>query len=120
MKLRANFRGSTLSLVVGLLMIVSGITKARISDILVGLVPVIGGVIYKSAKKTRLGLVGSSRIRSALEGLGIIAIIGLLGRLALRYNGSTWTIIIPLWALVVYAVARLGTVSSENATAPTA
>ena len=120
MQLRANLRGSTLSLVVGLLMIVSGITNARITDILVGLVMVIGGVIYQSAKKTKLGLVGSSRIRSVLEGLGIIAIIGLLARLALRFNGSTWTIIIPLWALVAYAVARLGTVPPENATAPTA
>jgi hypothetical protein len=120
MRLRANFRGSTLSLVVGLLMIASGITNAGIAGILVGLAAVIGGVIYQSAKKTRLGLVGSSRIRSVLEGLGIIAIIGLLGRLALRYNGSPWTIIIPLWALAAYMSARLGTASHEQTVAPTA
>ncbi len=122
MTLRPNFRGSTLSLVFGLLNILSGITKPRMPGILVGAAMAIGAVIYQSAKKTRLGRVGSSRNRSLLEGLGVIAIIGLLVLVTLRYyitaQTSIYAVIFPVWALAAYAAARLGTAAREPEAQP--
>jgi hypothetical protein len=82
LKLRPNFRGSVVALVLGGLLILAVFSRGTPSKAISGVVTIFGALAYRSAKQTKLGLATATPYRTALEALAIVAILALalLGR----------------------------------------
>jgi|WetSurSiteA1Bulk_404760.scaffolds.fasta_scaffold49853_2 hypothetical protein len=102
--------GSTIALVLGVISLISGLNKP--SGLLVaGLVIILGALAYRSAKKRILGEVKTSLLRKGLEVVTIVIIVAAV----LLQNDLTNRIItdpvpnliIPLWAIIAYAIIVL-------------
>ncbi len=115
MKLKPRFWGSSAARVLGILGMISYLAYPNpqtFSTAIAGVVTVIGSLICRSAKKAKLGLAKSSTARNLTEALGVAAIVAIVGLqrdlLGLMYREPFANLIIPLWALVAYAVAKFG------------
>lgn len=110
MVLKPRFWGSTAALAIGCLSIVAGLANLSFSNLIAGTVSVIGSLIYRSAKKTKLGLVTSSVTRKLTEGIGVALIIGIVGLqrdlLELVYYDPVPNLFIPVFALLAYGIAK--------------
>lgn len=110
MTLKRRFWGSTIALVFGVIALLSIATAPGSGTWLGGFVMVVGALIYRSAKRAKLGLASASMLRSGVETAGVLAIvasIGLQSQLLDRmYSDPVPNLIIPIWALAAYAVAR--------------
>ena len=106
--------GSTVALVVGVLLFLVGVSQIGqgVPDggetALNGEVMVLGAAAYRSAKKRKLGQVEGSKLRIGLELLGLILLVLLV---VLRDDLKTeivahpvGNLLAPLWALIAYAV----------------
>ena len=103
--------GSTIAMVLGVLVLITGLTQPNASYINSGFIMLIGAFAYRSAKKRALGEVGNTAVRKITELAGV-AIIFLL--MALQRDLTYWMVedpvpnlIIPLWAVVAYVIASL-------------
>lgn len=112
MRLRNRFGGSTLALILGAVALLSIFQEPQGSTWLAGLVMCIGASLYRSAKRTTLGLVPANPLRTIVELGGVLAIILLVGlqrnvveRLELD---PVPNLFIPVWALAAFAVAKFG------------
>ncbi|MEQ1574276.1 MAG: hypothetical protein ABL993_08520 [Vicinamibacterales bacterium] len=121
MTLRPSFGGSTAGLIVGiLLMLSSGLdtTSAGRARAIGGLVAVIGSLIYRSAKRTTLGVARPSVIRRAMEGLGVIAVIAIIGLqpdvLYFIREDPVPNLVIPLWGLIAFLCAKVGSAEPKS------
>ena len=104
--------GSTISLILGSLMLSAGITQPEaFSTAIGGLIMISGALAYRSAKKRRLQQVISSYWRIACEVLAMLLIIFLVfgqrDHVTHIINEPVPFLIIPLWAINAYIVALL-------------
>lgn len=101
--------GSTIALVLGILLFISGITQPNIPPLahaFAGLVAILGALAYRSAKKRLLSEVKTSLLRKSFEisAMAVIIILlllqdDLINRMITR---PVVYLIIPLWAIVAY------------------
>ena len=101
--------GSTAALVLGLLTLAAGVTQPGAGALLLaGPIILVGALAYRSAKKRLLGEVTSSSVRRGAEIMAIILIVAsvLLQRNALEQLvlDPVPNALIPLWAIVAYAL----------------
>lgn len=118
-----RYLGSSVAWSLGGLLLIGGIaaggapgTVARFdaspwSSIVAGVVLLLGGLAYRSAKKRRLGEAGHPMVRTAFEALSLVflcAIVFLQPDLPrLIAVDPVVNLIAPVWALVAYAVVTL-------------
>lgn len=102
--------GSTIALVLGILILVTGLTQPS-SLLITGLVIILGAMAYRSAKKRMLGEVKNSLLRKGLEIMAIFIIAAavllqndLINRIV---TDPVPNMIIPLWAIVAYMIIVL-------------
>ena len=99
--------GSTLALILGILTLAAGAGKPS-SLLIAGPVIILGALAYRSAKKRSLDEVQDSLLRKGLEALAIVIIVAAV----LLQNDiknqiimdPVPNLIIPLWAIVAYAI----------------
>ncbi len=103
--------GSTIALAIGVLSVVSSVTKLSSTFLIAGIVIILGALAYRSAKKRKLGEISGSSLRKALEVCAIVIIIAaVLLQKNLTYNMATDPVpnlMIPLWAIIAYMVIAL-------------
>lgn len=115
MTLKPRFWGSTTAFGFGILAMFASFSRPPESFPLLigGTVAVLGSLVYRSAKRTKLGLVRSKISRQLTEALGIAMIIGIVGLqwdlLRLIAEDPVPNLIMPVWALVAYGIAKTGT-----------
>lgn len=108
-----KFFGSTLAIVIGVIEIGVGASNpsGQPSAATAGWVIILGALAYKSAKKTKMGLVRSSPLRLTLEIVALLIAMALvLGQSDigdLMYNDPFPNVIIPLWVLLAYVIVRI-------------
>ncbi|MBI5966359.1 MAG: hypothetical protein HY882_00680 [Deltaproteobacteria bacterium] len=109
--------GSTIALGIGVLSIVSALTKLTSTPI-AGIIIILGALAYRSAKKRKLGEISPSSLRKALEVCAIVIIIAaVLLQKNLTYHIATApvpTVIIPIWAIIAYFVIALKKQKAEK------
>ncbi len=59
--------GSTIALAIGVLSVVSSVTKLSSTFLIAGIVIILGALAYRSAKKRRLGEIRASSLQKTLE-----------------------------------------------------
>jgi hypothetical protein len=103
--------GSTIAIILGLIMIATIAAQPQSSLPIAGAVTLLGALAYRSCKRRRLGEVPSTTLRKGLELLALIAAVliilfqtGLKERLILDPVPNILPIV---WVLVAYAVAML-------------
>ena len=103
--------GSTISIVLGILLFASVSTNPN--GLVTGSIIILGALAYRSAKKRKLGDVNTTLLRKGLE---ISALIIIAAAVLLQNDLKTLiasdpvpNFIIPLWAIVAYAVISLKT-----------
>lgn len=109
--MKRKFIGSTVALILGTISFLAAIAQTangNASNPLAGEIMILGALAYKSLKKRKLGIVKQSGARQTYE-LALIALIILLVALQndLKSQIAIYpfqNIIIPLWALIAYAV----------------
>jgi phosphatidylserine synthase len=100
--------GTTVALVLGVLVFVSGLSQQLFESINVGFVMIVGALAYKSAKKRRLGEVENTKFRFGMELVGLVVIA--LSVLALSDIKTAIaihplsTVVAPLYALIAYGI----------------
>ena len=103
--------GSTLALILGIFTFVAGVTQQQGDLLIAGPVIIVGTLAYRSAKKRNLGEAKNSILRKGLEGIAIVAILAaVLLQNDLKRQIATDPVpnlIIPLWAIIAYAVVVL-------------
>ena len=103
--------GSTISIVLGILLLASIPTNPN--GLVTGSIIILGALAYRSAKKRKLGDVNTTLLRKGLEisALIIIAAAVLLQNdlKNLIASDPVPNFIVPLWAIVAYAVISLKT-----------
>lgn len=104
-----RYFGSTLSLLLGIIILFAGIADHKIT-IIPGIVIILGALACRSAKKRKLGEAKSSKTRKIMEGLAIaiICYIVLSQKNALDkiIDNSLNFFIIPLWAIIAYILVN--------------
>lgn len=104
--------GSTLALILGVLLLATGAAKPS-SLLIAGPITILGALTYRSAKKRVLGEVTSSILRKGLEALAIVVIVAaVLLQNDLKNQviaDPVPNLIIPLWAIVAYIIIALKT-----------
>ena len=113
MLLKPRFWASNAALALGGLSIVAGLANPpKFSNFIAGLVAVIGSLIYRSAKKAKLQLATASVTRDVGEAIGVALILGIVGLqrdlLTLMYYDPVPNLILPVWALLAYGIAKTG------------
>ena len=118
--------GSTIALVLGILMFLSGIAnimknnaKCQTSDLIIaGPVTVLGALAYRSAKKRKRGEAKDSRLRKGFE---LVAIVVLVAVVVLQDNivnrieaNPIPNGLIPIWALTAYAYMAFEKIKSTD------
>jgi hypothetical protein len=105
--------GSTIALILGVLSFASGVNAGSPSGLVAGPVIILGALAYRSAKKRKLGEVNNTPLRKGLEVLALIMIAAaILLQKDLKNLIATDpvpNIIIPLWAIIAYAVIAFKT-----------
>lgn len=100
--------GSTIAIILGILMIATIATQPQGSVYIAGVVTVLGALAYRSCKRRKLGEVRSSPLRIGLEIFALIVavlIIVLQSDLKNRLITDPVPNILPLvWVLVAYAI----------------
>ena len=104
--------GSTVAIVVGVLSIVAGLNNVannkQDSNLLTGIVMVLGGLAYRSAKKRYLLETPNTSLRKLGEAALLVILLAavlLQNNLWLRmYSHPVSYIIAPVWALVAYTI----------------
>jgi len=108
--------GSTIAMVLGVLVLITGLTQPNASYSNAGFIMLIGAFAYRSAKKRALGEVKDTNIRKAIELAGMVIIIFLIALqnnlMYLLYTDPVPNLIIPLWAIVAYLICFLKKPSS--------
>ena len=103
--------GSTITIVLAVLVLITGLTQPNASYINAGIIMLIGAFAYRSAKKRSLGEVKNTTVRKAIELTGITIIILLVvlqkNLLDLLYLDPVPNFIIPVWTLIAYLVVFL-------------
>jgi TRAP-type C4-dicarboxylate transport system permease large subunit len=103
--------GSTLAIILGLIMIATIGTQPQSSTPIAGVVTLLGALAYRSCKRRRLCEVRSRQLRKGLEILALVAavlIIVLQTNLKERLYFEPVSNILPIiWVLVAYAFATL-------------
>jgi len=103
--------GSTIAIVLGVLVLITGFTQFNVSYINAGFIMMIGAFAYRSAKKRALGEEKNTNIRKAIELTGVVIIILLIvlqkNLLILVAEDPVPNLIIPLWVIIAYFVAFL-------------
>ena len=108
-----KFIGSTIILVVGVLMTVGSLTNpsptTTLDDGLLGLCMILGALAYKSAKQRKLKLVENTKWRKLLEFLAMVLIVALIllgpNIPQLIQDGDITNLVILVWAIVAYLFA---------------
>ena len=108
-----KFIGSTIILVVGVLMTVGSLTNpsptTTLDDSLPGLCMILGALAYSSAKQRKLKLVENTRWRKLLEFLATVLIVALIllgpNIPQLIQDGDITNLVILVWAIVAYLFA---------------
>ena len=120
MKLRPNFRGSVVALVLGAALILSAVSRGAPSRSTSGVVTILGALAYRSAKRTKLGLATPMPHRTALEAIAIVAIFAvvLLQRDVLAL-APVPDLTITTWAILAYLAAKTGTAATTTPVAST-
>lgn len=99
--------GSMIALTLGILVLVSGLTKP-ISSLLAGIFIILGALAYRSAKKRILEEVENTLLRKGLEvsALVIIATAVLLQNnlKSLIATDPVPNLVIPIWAIIAYII----------------
>ena len=102
--------GSTLALIVGVLSILSGLTKPG-GILIMGMVIVLGALAYRSVKKRKLGEVSSTQSRAIYEASAIVvALLAVLLQNNVVYLIQTDPVpnlIVPIWVLVAYVAVLI-------------
>ena len=102
--------GSTIALVLGVLSLISGLTKPS-ALLIAGPIIILGALAYRSAKKRILGEVKDGLLRKGLEVAAILIIVAavlLQSDLTNRMmTDPVPNLIIPLWAIVAYIIIVL-------------
>jgi|APSaa5957512535_1039671.scaffolds.fasta_scaffold308129_2 hypothetical protein len=100
--------GSTLGIALGILSILAGLTQTG-ATLISGIVMLIGALAYRSAKKRMLQEVGNTVLRKAVEGIGIVGIIALIGLQKdlkmLIVADPVPNFVIPVFVVVAYLIA---------------
>ncbi len=122
-----NFRdnwGSTLSLVLGVLMFLGAVGQitnpnGNHGGLVSGPIMIVGALIYRSAKKRR-ETQGKNVVRMIAELAGFATILFLaFGQNNLQQRQVTdpaTNLMVPVWALIAYAIAAYQTVSTKRKT----
>jgi hypothetical protein len=102
--------GSTVALVLGMLMVVSGLVNPG-QILTAGVITLLGAFAYRSAKKRKLGDVENTKFRKFVE-LALMFLIILMVTLQndLKHQIATDpfpTAVIPLWTFIAYSVISL-------------
>jgi hypothetical protein len=101
---------STIALGIGVLSVVSGLTKMS-STLIAGIIIILGALAYRSAKRRKLGEITHSSLRKTLQICAIVIIIAaVVLQKNLTYHIATDPVpnlIIPLWAIIAYLVIAL-------------
>jgi multisubunit Na+/H+ antiporter MnhB subunit len=102
--------GSTVALVLGVLLFLSGLTQEG-GNVITGIVVILGALAYRSSKKQKLGEVKRSNVRRALEiaALMILAALVFLQNdiVELIENDPVPNLLIPFWAFAAYFVVTI-------------
>lgn len=120
MRLRPSFWGSWIALILGVGSLVASLTSGETqgSAALAGVVAILGATAYRSAKKTALGMVNRSTLRSALEFLAltiIVCAVALQRDLVDRmYSDPVPNLVLPAWAVLAYVAAKTGTARDQQ------
>jgi len=105
-----KFWGSTTALVIGILILVSGLNnpQGQGSSIYAGLAIIFGSIAYKSAKKRKLKIVQDTSLRKTLEIIALILIVAgtvFQNNLIINWvNDPFPNVIIPIWIIIAYLV----------------
>ncbi len=106
-KIMKKHLGSTISLIVGVLSFISGVTNLN-GLVITGPIIILGALSYRSAKKRRLGDANNSLLRKGLEISAIAAIVlAIVTQNNLRnllITDPVPNLIIPLFAIIAYAI----------------
>lgn len=105
--------GSTIAIILGILMIATIAIQPQGSTYIAGAVTVLGALAYRSCKRRKLGEVPSTPLRIGLE---ILALIAALAVIVFQTDLKERLILDPVpnilpivWVLVAYAVASFRT-----------
>ena len=110
--------GSTIALVLGVLLFLSGVNgvanNGHAAGLIAGPIIILGAFAYRSAKKRKLGSARNTRLRKVLEALALVFVVAailLQNDLQTRIVADPFpNIIIPLWVLIAYSfVAKRAT-----------
>ena len=100
--------GSNIAIVVGILLIVAGLSQLKASSANAGLIMLIGAFAYRSAKKRYLGEVKNTSPRKVVELIGMLIIVLLIvlqkDLIDLLATDPVPNLIVPLWALIAYII----------------
>lgn len=114
MKLRGNFFGSTVGIIVGISLLFSGLRGVQegiySESLTSGVIVILGALAYRSAKKTRLNIVESSVIRTSIEVAFIMIVVVslLLRNEVLKFIAEDPIhLLIWLWALIPYFIMAI-------------
>jgi hypothetical protein len=110
--MKRKFIGSTIALILGIILLVSSISQIATgkikADPLVGEVMILGSLAYRSLKKRRLGIVKSTYYRKVFETLALILILALVilqRDFKMRLiNDPLANFLIPIWAFIAYGI----------------
>lgn len=109
---KSDFSGSTVALIFGWLILVSGLAQLsqtqKSSNLLTGVVMLLGVFAYRSAKRRKLRIKKNGWLRKTVEIILLIIMVGviLIRRDALDqiYDNPISGIVAPLWVLIAYVV----------------
>lgn len=111
-----RFLGSNFALIFGIFAVLGGVSDSTSGIFTAGIAMVFGSLAYKSAKKRKLGTVGSSSTRRILEVVALILVflaVALQNDLRTRIvNDPFSNIIIPAWAITAYLTVACNRYSS--------
>ncbi|MDR4505462.1 MAG: hypothetical protein MRK01_11840 [Candidatus Scalindua sp.] len=119
--MKHKFIGSTIALVLGILLFLGSIAQISSSIVqtspLAGEVMILGSLAYRSLKKRRLGLVESTNLRQIIEIIALVLIVALVVlqkdfKIQLAYHPVP-NIIIPLWSFIAYSIIFFKKPSAE-------
>ena len=102
--------GSTVALVFGALLFLSGLTQEG-GYVITGIVVILGALAYRSSKKQKLGEVKHSIVRRALEIAALIILAALVflqnDIIELIENDPVSNLLIPFWVFAAYFVVTI-------------
>ena len=105
--------GSTIAIILGILITVSSLGKIQESSggggLQSGPIAIIGALAYRSAKKSKYWEVKPTTLTKVMEGLAIVLILlhfVFIKRIYFQ-NEPLDSLVIPLWALVAYLIINL-------------